>query len=583
MPDPAPQAASLFDKAKNAVADWLEGIGTNLAVRETSPGSLTKLYSWRLAEFREGLSARLVLPRDFPASPAQVYISKELCLLLPHVEEDGRVCHSVKPKPGDYDSPAYAVGDVLKDFQRFVDACRDADWVDTEFHSERTAYWIRFSDAMRVRHQLNTPRQIRVAVDAFDRYIDGDLALYRRQPPSKRVNFALATVGKVDANVLSHRHGWARGAYQKGHTLFVRMPDEARWTPSTWARSFGELQTLIEGWTAQEVELSKWLKDKQDGKAHPYLIVLVQGPATFGYYLLPPPVPGLTEPNVVPVKVERVDADWGLARDHQLPALHNRRTKRVLLLGCGSLGSPIAELLARAGVGYLSLVDMQTFKPENTSRHVLGYSSADNFKAVELALQLRKEVPGLKADGRTAIAANFVEAAVTKEQFDLVIDCTGESAVRVLLSRLAVGLLSNTPVAMAWAEPMCAAGHLVWINAGDSWPQSDPADEAVNIATWNADTAVRLPACGVSFHPYGASDIWQIAAFCCERLLSHIDGTQASSTVWTWARGTKFFEELGDLAVPGPLVPVTEYKHDSGTFQRDFASLTRAAREGQIA
>ena len=580
MPDPALQAVSLFDKAKNAVAAWLDGIGSDFAARETSPGTQAKLYSWRLAEFREGLKARLVLPLDFPATPAQIYISKELCLVLPHVEEDGRVCLSIKPKPGDYDSPAHAVGDVLTDFQRFVDACRDADWVDKEFQSERTAYWIRFSDAVRVRHQLNTPRQIRAAVGSFDAYADGDLALYRRQPPSKRASIALATVGTVDANVLSHRHGWARGVYQKGHTLFVRMPDEAKWTPSTWARSFGELQSLVGGWTAQEVELSKWLKDKQDGKEHPYLIVLIQGPATFGYYILPPAVPGLTEPTVVPVNVERVDPDWGLARDHQLPILQSRRSKRVLLLGCGSLGSPIAELLARAGIGYLSLVDMQTFKPENTSRHVLGYSSTDKFKAVELALQLRKEVPGLKVDGRAAIASNFVEVAVTEKQFDLVIDCTGESAVRVLLGRLKEGLLADTPVAMAWAEPMCAAGHLVWLNAGDCWPQSDPADVAVNIATWNADTAVRLPACGVSFHPYGASDIWQIAAFCCERLLSHIDGAQGSSTVWTWTRGTKFFEDLGNLAVPGPLVPVTQYKHDSCTFQRDFSYVTRAAREG---
>ncbi len=88
MPDPALQVVSLFDKAKNAVAAWLDGIGPDFAARETSPGSQAKLYSWRLAEFREGLKARLVLPLDFPATPAQVYISKELCLVLPHVEKN---------------------------------------------------------------------------------------------------------------------------------------------------------------------------------------------------------------------------------------------------------------------------------------------------------------------------------------------------------------------------------------------------------------------------------------------------------------------------------------------------------------
>lgn len=575
MPDHASQVKSLFDKAKNDVASWLDGAAANFAEREVSPGSKKKLYSWKLVAFREGLQSRLVLPYDFPATPAQIYISKGLCLSLPHVEENGRVCHSVKAKPGDYDSPVNAVVDVLKDFERFLDLCTDADWVEGEFHLERTAYWRRFCESVRIQNHLNTPRQIRAVVDAFAGYLDGDLALYRRQPPSKRANMALATMGQVDANGLSHRHGWAHGALQKGHTLFVRMPDEARWTPSTWAHSFGELEALIAKWTEDKVELSEWLRSKHDGKEHPYLVVLLQGPATFGYYILSQPVPGLTEPTTVPVEVERVDADWGLARDHQLATLHSRRTKRVLLLGCGSLGSPIAELLARAGVGYLSLVDMQTFGPENTSRHVLGYSSADNFKAIDLALKIRKEVPGVKVDGRAAVAANFVEAAVSKEQFDLVVDCTGESTVRVLLSRLARGPLANTPVAMVWAEPLCAAGHLVWISAGDSWPLSDPADDVINIARWERDTAVRLPACGVSFHPYGASDIWQIAAFSCERILAHIDDTQGASTVWTWCRGTKFFEDLLDLATPGPLVPTTEHKHDSRTFQRNFESLIR--------
>ena len=64
----------------------------------------------------------------------------------------------------------------------------------------------------------------------------------------------------------------------------------------------------------------------------------------------------------------RVDADWALSRDYQLDLLTARRHKRVLVLGCGSLGAPVAELLARGGVGELHLLDKEWFEAENCSR-----------------------------------------------------------------------------------------------------------------------------------------------------------------------------------------------------------------------
>jgi hypothetical protein len=211
LPEPAVGRESIFDQARNAVAAWLDGPGQTFANRESSPSGQKMLYSWKLAAFREGVQARLVLPRDFPAKPAQVYVSKDLCLSFPHVEEDGRVCLSVKAQPGDYESPAHAVAEVLRDFQRFLDNSGDPGWVEQEFHNERTAYWLRFCESVRVRQKMNSPRRLRASVENFPLHAEGDLALYRREQPSRRANLALATMGGLDANAVSHRHGWARG------------------------------------------------------------------------------------------------------------------------------------------------------------------------------------------------------------------------------------------------------------------------------------------------------------------------------------------------------------------------------------
>src|SRR5437867_8391247 len=45
--------------------------------------------------------------------------------------------------------------------------------------------------------------------------------------------------------------------------------------------------------------------------------------------------------------------------------------KHVAVIGCGSFGSAIAEMLARAGIGQLTLIDPDVLSAENLGRHVL--------------------------------------------------------------------------------------------------------------------------------------------------------------------------------------------------------------------
>lgn len=107
---------------------------------------------------------------------------------------------------------------------------------------------------------------------------------------------------------------------------------------------------------------------------------------------------------------------------------------RVLLAGCGALGSKIGLHLARAGLTNLTLVDNKTVSPHNVIRHGLLADSVGKNKALALAdvihsLFQDETLPlGVKARPQNVIDVLFEEQQVVEET-DWILDCTTSPAV----------------------------------------------------------------------------------------------------------------------------------------------------------
>jgi molybdopterin/thiamine biosynthesis adenylyltransferase len=67
--------------------------------------------------------------------------------------------------------------------------------------------------------------------------------------------------------------------------------------------------------------------------------------------------------------------------------------KKVVVLGVGALGSEIADLLARAGIGRLMLIDSDTVAAGNTIRHALHLGHVGYSKAQALRVELSRTNP----------------------------------------------------------------------------------------------------------------------------------------------------------------------------------------------
>ena len=126
-------------------------------------------------------------------------------------------------------------------------------------------------------------------------------------------------------------------------------------------------------------------------------------------------------------------APWGQAGQDRLARA------KVLLVGCGALGSVIANTLVRAGVGYLKLVDRDYLEWNNLQRQVL-YDEEDVRRGWPKAMAAAKRLRQINSQVEIeplAIDFEYRNARQLADQCDLILDGTDNFETRFLMNDLA--------------------------------------------------------------------------------------------------------------------------------------------------
>lgn len=109
---------------------------------------------------------------------------------------------------------------------------------------------------------------------------------------------------------------------------------------------------------------------------------------------------------------------------------------RILLIGCGALGAAHAETLARAGVGFLRIVDRDFVEFTNLQRQTL-YSESDAKERLPKAIAARNRIREINSEIEAeAIVAdvNYSNIESLIGDVDLILDGTDNFQVRYLLN-----------------------------------------------------------------------------------------------------------------------------------------------------
>jgi molybdopterin/thiamine biosynthesis adenylyltransferase len=199
-------------------------------------------------------------------------------------------------------------------------------------------------------------------------------------------------------------------------------------------------------------------------------------------------------------------------------------SQRVLIIGCGAVGSVVAELLVRGNINQVVLIDGEELEVGNLVRHTLGLEDIKKPKAQQLAKRLNSINPNARvmyiADVFPPRSDN--DRAILK-QCDVIIDCTGDDKALISLSQFPWG---KEKLIISINLNYGATKSFIFTYKGNLFPVQEYSQRIKPHLT-NMDEIDELPIDGIGcWHPVfpaRADDVWLLVSACVKEVLDSLE------------------------------------------------------------
>jgi sulfur-carrier protein adenylyltransferase/sulfurtransferase len=568
MPDGKPRLDRVRDRAVAAVRQFLES-GANATVltaaelRSDYPRRHDFVAGFRVAVEIEAEQRRfdVLLPADFPFSaPRVALVDRPQFLTWPHIEQEGLIC--LLPSMATVD-PADAIGQVkfqLAESIELVEACLRGELL-LDFQAEFSSYWV----------WNCTPGAAQF------------ISLVAPAPPSRKVSvwrgnafYVMADDDETVQRWLDNRFGREKKAWTVDKGWLFWLPEPL--VPHEYPKTAPDVARIASRVDDANGFLESAARDLPASIIVVFGAMSSNGPCFAGIKIEAPVRAGIpgkgkkrTAANgfrkdrlpigiavdrywhastpIVRSDVVRADASWihGRGKDRRQPQL---ATQHVVMIGCGSVGAPVAEMLSMAGVGRMTLIDPETLTFANTGRHALGANHVADHKAQGLALNLRGRFPHHQFDFQNA---NWQTVNRTRPELlrsaSVVVSVVGDWNSESELNLWHLDNGQQPPVVYGWTEAHACAGHALAIMPGTSTcfvcGFSSRGVPRFSVTRWSGSTVEQEPGCGATFQPYGPTELAHTTTLIAEITLDVLLGSLNASEHRVWACRHEFLRDAG--------------------------------------
>jgi hypothetical protein len=254
-------------------------------------------------------------------------------------------------------------------------------------------------------------------------------------------------------------------------------------------------------------------------------------------------------------KVERLATRRMDSSSSRLPEGVQRQlaTAKVVIVGCGALGSGVARMLAQAGVEYLYLVDPENLGWENIRRHELGGGAVGYGKAKGLARSISAALPMIRfVEGYATTFATFArEHPEVLTQADLIVSCTGDWTADASVEHVLTQPGHKASAVYGWMEAHALASHAVYLsNTGARL--TDGFDESGKFRLpVVAGGKPPPPECGGASSTFGAVELSHAQALVVRLAVEALRKLEIAPAWYSWIADAIAFEEAEAAVASG--------------------------------
>lgn len=475
----------------------------------------TYIYKFNITGKNFIIPAVMGIPDDWDRSLISIYIENYQEIdLIPHLEEDGHLCL--------FDLEGVIIDTFFKGvlFQTLtrlnkildegINRVNEIDFID-EFED----YWCRLPGCKNIKSFISVNREMKLIKysDNIKGAEKGKKEKYIDILIKRRGYYFVASDTEQDFKLLKNINMIRNG-------LYISIDSNDYIFPPDWRKKLdiSFINTLVNHISIDQALIKEKIRKC---KSDLFIIFSIKQPNSstnlIGMFLrnvsvnyLDNQIALTLSSQAVPCHVRRCDSEYLINRGGAITVFGG---KKILVIGCGSIGGYLIEQLVKIGFNDITVIDDDLLTEDNIYRHLLGFEYISEFKSKAISDYIEKNIPKVKIRCMyERIEALVLDESIVLRDFDLIVSTVGNHNVNRWINNYVFENNVQTPIVYLWNEVLGIGNHVAFISTAftgcyDCFIRrgEDSLYDATSYCEKGQVFNRKYAGCNSSFMPYGAT------------------------------------------------------------------------------
>lgn len=257
----------------------------------------------------------------------------------------------------------------------------------------------------------------------------------------------------------------------------------------------------------------------------------------------------MSDEKLVPCYVSRCDNEYLVNRGG---ANYKLRNKKILIIGCGSIGGYLTSEIVKAGFDDITVIDNDLLHEENIYRHLLGLEYVDEYKSKALEDYIKKNIPNINIKSiQDTIEDSLIDENISLEDYDLILSAIGNHNCNRWLNEYIYINKIDVPVIYLWNEVLGIGNHAVYISRRNKgcyeclfrYDDNGEIYDASSYCEKGQKFAKTTVGCGTAYLPYSSTSSLKTAVLGVEIAINYFLGMLTENCIIS-IKGDDFYFKM---------------------------------------